>query len=62
MRIAVTGTHGSGKTTLIDDFLAANRHYAHRQEPYWELAQRGVPFADGPSIDDLAEQLGQSAA
>jgi hypothetical protein len=61
MRIAVTGTHGSGKTTLIDDFLDGHRHYAHAQEPYWELAQEGLPFADGPTVDDLADQLQQSA-
>jgi hypothetical protein len=60
MRIAVTGTHGSGKTTLIEDFLDGHRHYEHVQEPYWELAQPGMPFADGPSPDDLAEQLEQS--
>ncbi|MBI4048267.1 MAG: AAA family ATPase [Devosia nanyangense] len=60
MRIAVVGTHGSGKTTLIDDFIDGHRDYAHMQEPYWELAQRGVTFADGPSLDDLAEQLEQS--
>lgn len=60
MRIAVVGTHGSGKTTLIDDFIDGHRGYAHMQEPYWELAQRGVTFADGPSLDDLAEQLEQS--
>jgi hypothetical protein len=61
MRIAVTGTHGSGKTTLIDDFLDGHRQYAHAQEPYWELAQEGLPFADGPTVDDLADQLQQSA-
>jgi hypothetical protein len=61
MRIAVTGTHGSGKTTLIDDFMDRHRHYEHAQEPYWELAQQGMPFANGPTTDDLAEQLEQSA-
>jgi hypothetical protein len=61
MRIAVTGTHGSGKTTLIDDFLDGHRQYAHAQEPYWELAQEGLPFADGPTVDGLADQLQQSA-
>jgi len=62
MRIAITGTHGSGKSTLIEDFLVARPGYAHAQEPYWELAQRGVVFADGPTVADLEEQLAQSAA
>jgi hypothetical protein len=60
MRIAVTGTHGSGKTTLIDDFMAAFPAYERVQEPYWELAQQGTPFADGVTTADLEEQLGQS--
>lgn len=62
MRIAVTGTHGSGKTTLIDDFIAAYPDYEHEQEPYWALAQQGTPFADGATPADLEEQLDQSCA
>jgi len=62
MRIAVTGTHGSGKTTLIEDFIEAHPDYAHEQEPYWALVQQGVTFADGPSVADLEEQLEQSVA
>jgi hypothetical protein len=57
MRIAITGTHGSGKTTLIDDFIAAYPGYEHEQEPYWALAQQGTPFADGVTSADLEEQL-----
>ena len=57
MRIAVTGTHGIGKTTLIDDFADAHRDYEREQEPYWALAQQGVVFADGVSLPDLEEQL-----
>lgn len=60
MRIAVTGTHGSGKTTLIEDFAAANPHYEPVPEPYWLLAQQGTVFADGPTVADLEEQLRQS--
>jgi GTPase SAR1 family protein len=61
MRIAVTGAHGTGKTTLIEDFLDVQRHYEHVQEPYLELPQNGLPFADGPSAPDLLDQLEQSA-
>ena len=60
MRIAVTGTHGCGKTTLIDDFIATHDEYESVPEPYWLLAQNGMPFTDGPSTADLEEQLGQS--
>lgn len=34
MRIAVAGTHASGKSTLIADFLAAHPEYEHEAEPY----------------------------
>src|SRR6478609_4978243 len=62
MRIAVTGTHGSGKTTLIEDFVAANPHYENMPEPYWLLVQQGTVFANGPTVADLEEQLKQSCA
>lgn len=62
MRIAVTGTHGSGKTTLVEDFVAAAAGYESVPEPYWLLVQQGVVFADGPSVADLEEQLKQSCS
>jgi hypothetical protein len=61
MRIAVAGTHGSRKTTLIDDFLDMHREYERELEPYWALVQQGVIFSDGPSQEDLEEQLQWSA-
>jgi GTPase SAR1 family protein len=60
MRIAVTGTHGSGKTTLIEDFLERHPGYEHEPEPYLALAQNGVMFSNGASLPDLEEQLTQS--
>jgi cytidylate kinase len=33
MRLAISGTHGSGKTTLAEDFLAAHSGYRHVPEP-----------------------------
>lgn len=60
MRIAVTGTHGSGKTTLVEDFVRAHADYESVPEPYWLLAQNGMAFADGPTVSDLEEQLKQS--
>jgi GTPase SAR1 family protein len=62
MRIAVTGTHGSGKTTLVEDFLELRPGYEHEPEPYLALAQNGVTFSDGASLPDLEEQLSQSIA
>jgi hypothetical protein len=47
MRIAVSGTHCTGKTTLVEDFLAAHPGYAHEPEPYeWLDAAHAEPLAD----------------
>ncbi|HEX7830976.1 MAG TPA: hypothetical protein VF787_15075, partial [Thermoanaerobaculia bacterium] len=46
MRIAISGTHGSGKSTLIDDFLHAHRDYAHEPEPYEWLDEPAEPDAE----------------
>ena len=56
MRIAVLGTHCSGKTTLIDDFVAAHPDYLREPEPY-EWLEDGEPFSDEPTVDDFRRQL-----
>ena len=60
MRIAVTGAHGVGKSTFIEDFVAAHAGYESVPEPYWLLAQQGIPFANGASVADLETQLLES--
>lgn len=60
MRIAVTGTHGSGKSTLIADLVEAHPAYEAVPEPYWDLTQLGVAFMDEPSSADFADQLAHS--
>ncbi|WP_395173845.1 AAA family ATPase [Roseibium alexandrii] len=60
MRIAVTGTHGTGKTTLIEDFAALKPEYHPVPEPYFELLQKGHCFSDPPTIDDFSSQLDQN--
>lgn len=60
MRLAVIGTHGVGKTTLIGDLSAALPGYESVQEPYWHMVQQGMPFANGPIAADLEDQLRQS--
>ncbi len=62
MRIGVTGTHGSGKTTLIEDFVAAAPACIAVPEPFWLLAEHGTPLADGSSIADLETQLEASCS
>ena len=58
MRIAVSGTHCSGKSTLIEDFLAAHRDYVHEPEPHeWLQEMYGEVLADEPTVDDFYRQL-----
>lgn len=61
MRIAVSGTHGVGKSTLLDDFVQARPDFTSMPEP-WLLAGDGMAFADGLSIEDLEDQLHRSCA
>ncbi len=60
MRIAVSGSHGAGKTTLVEDFAAAHPTYRAEPEPYEALTEAGSAFSDPPTIDDYLEQLEHS--
>jgi len=57
VRIAVSGTHCSGKSTLIEDFLAAHRNYAHEPEPYEMLELYGEASAEEPDAESFYRQL-----
>jgi hypothetical protein len=58
MKVAVSGTHGSGKTTLIERFLLAHSDFAHEPEPYLVLQELyDEVFAAEPSADDFNRQL-----
>lgn len=58
MRIAVSGTHCSGKSTLVQDFLAAHREYVHEPEPYeWLQDLYGEEMAEEPAAEDFLRQL-----
>jgi hypothetical protein len=58
MRVAVSGTHCSGKSTLIDRFLVAHPDFTHEPEPYVVLQEDyGAVFAAEPSADDFYQQL-----
>lgn len=58
MRIAVSGTHCSGKSTLIEDFIAVHGDYVYEPEPYEWLAElHGESFADVKGVGDFHRQL-----
>jgi len=58
MRVAVSGTHCSGKSTLIDAFLSAHAEYIYEPEPYEALNDLyGEGFGADPSAEDFFRQL-----
>src|SRR4029453_1767913 len=58
MRIAVSGTHGVGKSTLIDEFLRKHPEFVHEPEPYTVLVEDlGEEFSDEPRVEDFHRQL-----
>lgn len=57
MRVVVSGTHASGKSTLIADFAAAHPHYETMPDPF-ELIDEQF---DQPSAGMLLRQLRLSA-
>lgn len=60
MRIAVSGAHHVGKTSLIEAFVRARPEYDFEPEPYHALADAGVAFSDPPTEEDFLEQLAYS--
>jgi hypothetical protein len=62
MRIAVSGTHHTGKSSLVEALGARLPHYTMVAEPYEILEERGYVFEHPPSVEDYVVQLKQSLA
>lgn len=62
MRIAVSGTHNTGKSSLVEALGARLPQYDVVAEPYEVLEERGYVFAHPPSVEDYVVQLKQSLA
>jgi len=62
MRIAFSGSHRVGKTTLVERVADALPAYATVDEPYYLLEADGYEFAEQPSLDDFEAQLERSLA
>lgn len=60
MRIAVSGAHFSGKSTLIASLLKFLPNYVSIEEPYFLLEEEGYEFSDPPSLEDFEEQCARS--
>lgn len=58
MRIAVSGTHGVGKSTLIEEFLQTHPEFVYEPEPYTVLVEDlGEEFSEEPCVEDFRRQL-----
>jgi predicted ATPase len=60
VRIAISGTHGVGKTSLLEALSASLPKYLSVDEPYNVLAEDGHEFADPPTLEDFEAQLEHS--
>lgn len=58
MKIAVSGTHFIGKSTLIEDFIKLHPNYKYEAEPYYQLEDEGaMELSLEPSFNSLVAQL-----
>jgi len=60
VRIAVSGTHRAGKSTLVRDLAEQLPGYRVVDEPYRLLEEEGFEFSDPPALEDWVEQLRRS--
>src|SRR5690349_11334783 len=62
MRVAFSGTHRVGKSTLLEAVNNALPRYATFDEPYNLLEEEGYEHADPPTREDFEAQLERSLA
>lgn len=60
MRLAVSGSHRTGKSTLISRLSELLPAYATFDEPYHSMEEEGHEFSFPPSIEDFEAQLERS--
>jgi len=60
MKIALTGAHRVGKTTLAEKLQESLAGYELLKEPYYELEELGFACSEIPDTDDFIAQLEHS--
>lgn len=60
MRIAFSGSHRVGKSTLLERMAEAMPGYDTTDEPYHLLEEDGYELAEEPSLEDFEAQLERS--
>ncbi|GAA2584548.1 hypothetical protein GCM10010399_13200 [Dactylosporangium fulvum] len=57
MRVGISGTHGTGKTTLVEALCAHLPGHVAADEPYYLLEEEGYEFRFPPSLEDYRALL-----
>jgi predicted ATPase len=57
MRVGISGTHGTGKTTLAQELCARLPGHVTADEPYYLLEEEGYEFGFPPSLVDYRALL-----
>jgi hypothetical protein len=57
MRVGISGTHGTGKTTLGGALCARLPGHVMADEPYYQLEEEGYEFGFPPSLEDYRALL-----
>ena len=60
MRVGISGTHGTGKTTLAGALCAHLPGHVMADEPYYLLEEEGHEFGFPPSLEDYRTLLARS--
>src|SRR6516165_8252122 len=60
MRVGISGTHGTGKTTLAEALCTCLPGHAAADEPYYLLEEEGYEFEFPPSLEDYRALLARS--
>jgi hypothetical protein len=60
VKIAVSGAHWTGKTTLVEELCQILPNYLGLDEPYYLLQEEGHVFPEMPSLEDFELQLSYS--
>lgn len=60
MRVGISGTHGTGKTTLAQALCVHLPGHVTADEPYYLLEEEGYEFGFPPSLEDYRALLARS--